>query len=103
MDAAHAEWAETVRVTELRAAFSLAPDKDTLLQTEVDACAWTITDVREVSPQLPITVVTIGTSARADRAERMCQGAGARLIREPCIDEWALGVASELRATSSPT
>ncbi len=72
-----------------------APDREAL-QTEVDACAWAIADVHTVSPYLPVTVVTIGDGSRLDQAERMYRGLGARLIREPHIDEWARGLASQL-------
>ncbi len=78
------------------AAFSFeAPDREAL-QTEVDATAWAISDVHTAAPYLPITVVTIGSGIRVDRAEQMYRGLGARLIREPHIEEWARGLASEL-------
>lgn len=75
-------------------------DKDTL-QTEVDACAWAINDVRAVEVGIsitPITVVTIGESQRSllDDAESMYESLGARLVREPYIDDWARAVASEI-------
>lgn len=77
-------------------AFSFeSPDREAQ-QTEVDACAWAISDIRQVSAHLPITIVTIGSGMRVDRAEQMYQGLGARLIREPNIEEWARGLASEL-------
>ncbi len=69
---------------------------DDALQTEVDACAWAIHDVRSTTSKLPVTVVTIGTGRRLDAAEQMYQEVGARLIREPHIKEWARGVTSEL-------
>jgi hypothetical protein len=72
-----------------------APDREAL-QTEVDACAWAIQDVRKATPQLPITVVTIGAGERLNAAEQMYHEVGARLIREPHIEEWARGVTSEL-------
>ena len=72
-----------------------APDRETL-QTEVDACAWAIQDVRKSTPELPITVVTIGSGGRLDAAERVYSEVGARLIREPHIEEWARGVSSQL-------
>ncbi len=65
-------------------------------QTEVDAWAWAITDVRTADATLPISVVTIGANSRLDRAATMYEALGARLIREPHIEEWARGVASEL-------
>jgi hypothetical protein len=72
------------------------PDRDAL-RTEVDACAWAISDVRSTTAELPITVATIGgTEQLLDRAENMYGTLGARLIREANIDRWARGVASEL-------
>ncbi|HZD68422.1 MAG TPA: DUF3037 domain-containing protein [Actinomycetes bacterium] len=84
----------------LVATFSFeVPDKDRFsLQTEVDACAWAISDVRAAEVRVPITVVTIGETQRRllDRAEDMYESLGARLVREPQIDDWARGVSSEI-------
>jgi hypothetical protein len=76
------------------------PSKDEL-QTEVDAFAWAVNDVRLVEDDVPITVVTIGERQRAllDRAEKMYGSLGARLVREPQIDDWARGVSSDMRTT----
>jgi len=81
------------------AAFSFELPSLNDLQTEVDACAWAISDVRALDPQLPITVVTIGDSHRQllDRAQTMYESIGARLILESNIEEWARGIASELQ------
>jgi hypothetical protein len=72
-----------------------APTQADALQTEIDVCAWAITDVRTADVTLPISVVTIGSGSRLDRAA-MYEALGARLIREPHIEEWARGVASEV-------
>jgi len=77
------------------ATFSFEASND-VLQTEMDACAWAIRDVHKMTPGLPVTVVTIGTGRRTDAAEQAYQDVGARLIREPHIEEWARGVTSEL-------
>lgn len=65
-------------------------------QTEIDACAWAITDVHTADVALPISVVTIGAGSRLEQAAAMYEALGARLIREPNIEYWARGVASEL-------
>jgi hypothetical protein len=78
------------------ATFSFDLQDSAALQTEVDACAWAISDVRTVT-HLPITVVTIGgTTQQLDRTQAMYETLGARLIREANIDRWARGMASEL-------
>jgi hypothetical protein len=78
-------------------------DKDTL-QIEVDACAWAVSDLRAEQVRIPITVVTIGETQRRllDRAEEMYESLGARLVREPQIDDWARGVSSEIDDALSP-
>jgi hypothetical protein len=65
-------------------------------QTEIDAWAWAITDVRTVDVTLPISVVTFGSGSRLDQAAVMYEALGARLIREAHIEDWSRGVASEL-------
>lgn len=65
-------------------------------QTEIDAWAWAITDVRDSDAALPISVVTIGSGSRLNRTATMYEALGARLIREAHIEEWARGVASEI-------
>jgi len=76
------------------------PDKDAL-QTEVDACAWAINDIRTAEVGIavtPITVVTLGETQRSllDRTESMYESLGARLVRESYIDDWARAVSSEI-------
>lgn len=73
------------------------PSRDDL-QVEVDACAWAISDVRMVKPELPLTVVTIGDTQKRllDRARGMYESLGTRLIYESHIEDWARGLASEL-------
>ena len=79
------------------AAISFDAPAGDAFQTEIDAWAWAITDVRASDNALPISVVTIGSGSLLNRTATMYEALGARLIREAHIEEWARGVASELR------
>jgi len=66
------------------------------LKTEIDAFAWTIDDVREGGIRVPITVATIGGGRLLDDAQRIYEGLGANVIREPELDHWVDEVSHEL-------
>jgi hypothetical protein len=69
------------------------------IRNEVDAVAWAIDDVRKLS-ETPISVVTIGSGALLDRAERLYGDLAANLVRENAMDDWANVVAVDLAAAS---
>lgn len=66
-------------------------------RTEIDAIAWSISDVRSVSSDLPIAVVSIGGEKRLrDSAAHIYGELGAEFVREPEIDAWLAGSAQRL-------
>jgi hypothetical protein len=75
-----------------------AADRRKELQTEIDACAWAISDVRQSEERgdLDITVVTIGPESEPlARAEKIYNHLRVPLIRESEIDSWAGKVADK--------
>jgi hypothetical protein len=62
---------------------------------EVDALAWTIDDVQKTSA-IPISVLSVGDGAVLDRAQRIYEGLGAQVVREPELDNFLAAAASGL-------
>lgn len=69
---------------------------DQALRNEVDAIAWAIEDVHRAHDELPCAVVSIGSSALAERASRACAAYGAELVREGEMDAWLATAAAHL-------
>lgn len=69
-------------------------------QTDIDAIAWSIDDVRKKSP-VPITVVTLGTGKSLAVAETIYNGLGATVVRENQISEWTEKVSKKVAAKVS--
>lgn len=80
------------------AALSFDIQTTRLLTAEVDACAWAISDVREVDRTIPISVVTIGGTQRKllDRTRSICNSLGAKMVPEAGVPAWAKDVEREL-------
>lgn len=80
-----------------------------VLAGEVDAGAWSISDVREKNPDLPISVVTVGRAQRKllNRAHEVYSKLGATIVNEDQLDNWAGGVRDNVephlaQASASP-
>lgn len=70
-----------------------------VLAGEVDAGAWSIADVRDGNPSLPISVVTIGRSQakQLNRAKDIYAKLGATIVKEDELGDWAKEVSDEVR------
>jgi hypothetical protein len=71
-------------------------------RTEIDAIAWSISDVNELPDPTPVTVVSIGNGKLAETASRLYDGLGATFIREGEIDDWLAQSAEKLFLSVAP-
>jgi hypothetical protein len=72
------------------------------LQTEIDAIAWAIDDLRGHNGNPPVSVITIGDHPLRASAERVYGGLGAELILEDRLPAWLDDAATRLVLALTP-
>jgi hypothetical protein len=80
------------------------PTRNELIR-EVDATAWSISDIHESTPELPITIVALPprtTSKAFETARRIFRRLDAQVVEESEVESWAQGSVGELLAAELP-
>jgi hypothetical protein len=73
------------------------------LQTEIDAVAWAIDDLKSAEHAPPVTVVSIGGGKQLETAASVYEKLGATFVREREIDGWVQDSSSRLLISLSST
>jgi hypothetical protein len=69
------------------------------IKSELEAAAYAMYDVRQASPDLALSLVTVGDShpKMLARAHNICSNLDVAVVREPALGDWLQRVQSEVR------